>query len=170
MIATFVRIRTSVLIGLLGLLIGLMCRQPARTVVWIVAGVLVLWFYIGNVATQKRYERMLNEVGAGDSVATQAKREDLQLWLLRGQARAFARYAIVGALITAAGIAVSFSYSGATRAAIISASVVSGGWLALLGLTVSARLRAGPIARLAARSHATDAAPRDDDGHLSAGS
>jgi hypothetical protein len=68
-IVQFHRVRTSVYIALLGLLFGLTVHQPARTVVWIVAGLVATGLYIANVAKKKRHERMLNKVGAGDSAA-----------------------------------------------------------------------------------------------------
>jgi hypothetical protein len=168
-VVELLRVRASIFVALLGLLLGLMCRQPARTVVWIGAGLLVVWFYIANLFKQKRYDRMRNQARVDDSVATQARREDLQLQVLRDQARGLASWAIVGVCIAVAGIAVSFSYSAAVRVGIITGSVVCGGWLALIGLTLRRRLRAGPIARLVARIESTDEAARDGDGHLSGG-
>jgi hypothetical protein len=156
------RLRTSIYIAILGLLVGLMVHQPARAVVWIVAGLLVAVLYVANVVKVRRYQQMLNRVRPGDGSShsgSRNERQELQLWLLRRGARAFALYAVVGAGIVAAGVAVSFSFSTDARPAIIGGSVFAGGWYALLGLTVSKRLRAGPIARLAARNQADNAVP-----------
>jgi hypothetical protein len=154
----FLRLRASIFIALLGLLLGLMVRQPARTVVWIVFGLLVTVFYVANVVKLKRYQRLVNRTRSDDGSSHSASRdarEELQLSLLRRQARALASYAAVGgAGIAAVGIAVSFSFMARDRPVIIVVSIFAGGWFAFFCLAVRKRLRAGPIARLAARTHA----------------
>ena len=122
----FLRLRTSIYLALLGLLVGLMVHQPARTVVWIIAGLLVAVFYVANVVNVRRYQQLLNRTQSGDGSShsgSRNERQELQLWLLRRGARAFASYAVVGAGIAAAGIAVSFSYSTDARPGIIAGSV-----------------------------------------------
>jgi uncharacterized membrane protein (Fun14 family) len=156
----FLRLRTSIYIALLGFLVGLMVHEPARTVVWIVAGLLVAVFYVANVVSVRRYQQLLNRTRSGDGSSHSGgpnERQELQLWLLRRGARAFASYAVVGAGIAAAGIAVSFSYSTRARPEIIGVSVFAGAWLAWFGLGINKRLRAGPIARLAARNQSDNA-------------
>ena len=82
----FLRLRTSIYIAILGLLVGLMVNQPARTVVWIVAGLLVAVFYVANVVNVRRYQQVLNRTRSGDGFSysgSRNERQELQLWLLR---------------------------------------------------------------------------------------
>jgi hypothetical protein len=156
-------VRTSILIAVLGLLFGLTVHRPARTVIWIVAGLLVAWFYIAYEAKLKRFERMLKQVEAGDRAASPTTRVDFQLAMLRSQARSFVNFAVMGAVIVVASIPVSFLYSAGKRAGIFAGMVAVGALLVLFGLTLSKRLRAGPIARLSARSQSPDIMPRVGD-------
>ena len=99
--------------------------RPARTVIWIVAGLLVAWFYIAYEAKLKRFEPMLKQVEAGDRAASPTTRVDFQLAMLRSQARSFVNFAVMGAVIVVASIPVSFLYSAGKRAGIIAGMVAA---------------------------------------------
>ena len=52
---------------LLGTLAGFMAHDPARTVIWIVSGLVGIWLYVAGTVEQKRYQRFLDQIKQDES-------------------------------------------------------------------------------------------------------